>query len=646
MEKKTIAPFGSWRSPIRASMVAAGAKRLDQIVCAGGEVYWTESRPLQAGRIAIVRRQDDEAIVDVLPEEYSARTRIHEYGGSAYCVHASTLFFSNDSDQRLYRLDPDNDPQPITPDPIVARGLRYGDGRVTPDGRFIVCVRETHHDDGHVINELVAVASDGSDVKVIDSGRDFYSFPRINANGSCLAWTCWDHPQMPWDGTELWVADWSDHGSISNARRVAGGSAESIFQPEWGRDNALYFVSDRSGWWNLYCERDGSIAALAPMQAEFGVPQWLLGASRYALLPDGRVACLYQHDGVDHLGLIPAHGGALKRIDLPYTSMDAICADDASRVWFVGASWTESDAVRVWSALDGSLETVSARVGTRFDPAYISRPRAIEFPVEGGLTAHAFYYPPAHPGFDGPLHQRPPLLVVCHGGPTSAAKSKFDLAMQFWTSRGFAIVDVNYGGSSGFGRAYRERLRGQWGVVDVADCIAAATQLADEGVVDGERLIIRGGSAGGYTTLCALSFTNVFAAGASHYGISDLETFVLNTHKFEAHYVDSLIGPFLEAQVLYQARSPIHYTQRVTCPMILFQGLEDKVVPPAQAETMVRALQPRGVPHAYVTFANEAHGFRVGTNIERALEAELYFYSRIFDFKLAEKIEPVKIENF
>ncbi|NLE44801.1 MAG: S9 family peptidase [Chloroflexi bacterium] len=642
---KQIAPYGSWASPINAAMLADAGISLQSLRCSESYVYWIEGRPREGGRYVVVKRSLDGQTKDVTPEGFNARTLVHEYGGGAAIFDGETVIFSNLSDQRLYRYDGQATPQPITPEPSLARGVRYADGCLTPDGRFIVSVRETHHGDDRVINDLVAISLDGSEApRVITSGYDFYSNPRISPDGRKLAWLCWNDPLMPWDGTELWVATLNTDASIDAARRVAGGSAESIFQPEWSPSGVLHFVSDRTNWWNLYREVDGRIEALAPMDAEFGQAQWSFGYSRYTFLSDGRIACIYSENGIDHLGTIAVEGGEVTPIPCEFTSLLWL-STDGQLLWLIGASPTCSAAVFSLDPVSGAVEIVRSAYAVEIDPESISVPRAIEFPTEHGLSAHAFFYPPRNADYYGPDDELPPLLVISHGGPTGSTASRLSMGVQFWTSRGFAVVDVNYGGSTGYGRAYRERLRGQWGIVDVMDCINAAQYLVDQNEVDGNRIGIRGGSAGGYTTLRALTWQNFFNAGASFFGLAELETFVHDTHKFEARYLDSLIGPYPEAQHVYRERSPVNFADHINCPVILLQGLEDKIVPPSQAETMVRALQAQRLPHAYVAFEGEQHGFREARNIIRAAEAELYFYSRVFGFDLADDIEPVDIAN-
>jgi dipeptidyl aminopeptidase/acylaminoacyl peptidase len=641
------APFGGWRSPITAALIAAGGVSLGFADIVGDDVYWLEGKPLEAGRVVLVRHAADNTRQDLTPKPLSARTRVHEYGGGACLVDGSSVFFSNFADQRLYRQDIGGDPRPITPEPTTPAGLRYADAQRTPDGRLLVSVREVHESEGpEATNELVALAADGSsEARVIASGHDFYSSPRISRDGRRLAWMVWDHPRMPWDGSEVWVGDLAADGSISNPRAVAGGVEESIFQPEWSPSGELHFVSDRTGWWNLYRLRGETIEPLCPMEAEFGTPQWVFGMSTYAFLADGRIACIVSQNGMDYLAYLTP-GQPIQSADLPYTAYARRLRSSGNTLVFIAASPTESLSVVRLDAATGAREILGRSLQHEPDSRYVSRPRSIAFPTDDGkATAYALYYPPTNADFAGPSGELPPLIVESHGGPTSMTQAQLTLETQFWTSRGFGVVDVNYGGSSGFGRAYRARLNGRWGIVDTQDCISAARYLANQGEVDGRRLCIRGGSAGGYTTLCALVFHDDFAAGASYYGVADCEALATDTHKFESRYLDGLIGPYPEAKDVYRARSPIHFADRLSCPVILFQGLEDRVVPPSQAERMVEALRAKHLPFAYLAFEGEQHGFRKAETIQRTLEAELYFYARVFGFPLAEPVEPVEIEN-
>lgn len=641
---KTVAPYGAWRSPIAAEMLAAAAVGLSALLVADRAVYWIEGRPLEKGRSVLVRRTPDGQIGDVTPADFNARTMVHEYGGGAYVVHNGMVIFSDFADQRLYRQTPGEAPVPITPEPPKPRSIRYADGRVTGDGRFLICGRERHEEMG-VVNELAAIALDGSGAsRTIASGSDFYSNPRISPDGKALAWLSWQNPQMPWDGTELWVADLDDETVLYNPRRIAGGPTESLFQPEWSPDGTLYVISDRTNWWNLYRVVDHQLEAVAPMEAEFGEPQWVFGQSRYTFLPDGRIACLYSQNGLDYLGLIRPGSSVVEPVPCDYTKLSWL-RSDGERLWLIGGSPTNGSTVFALDPENGEIEVVKRGLHTDVDPSYFAAPQPIEFPTEEGKTAHALYYPPKNSLFEAPADERPPLLVICHGGPTGATSAQLSLGIQYWTSRGFAVVDVNYGGSTGYGREYRQRLNGNWGIVDVMDCINAARYLIDQGLADAKRVVIRGGSAGGYTTLRALTWQDFFAAGANYFGVAELETFVDDTHKFEARYLDTLVGPYPERKDLYYERSPANFVDQLNVPVIVLQGLEDKIVPPSQSEIIVEALKKKGLPYAYLAFEGEQHGFRKAETIIRAAEAELYFYGRIFGFAPADEIEAVEIEN-
>lgn len=620
---RVIAPYGTWPSAISSSLLTSASISLSQICVDDGRIYWAEGRPLESGRTVIVRDGED-----VTAPDFNARTRVHEYGGGAYAVHSGRVFFCNFTDQRLYRQDAGSSPQPITPEPPDAGSLRYADICITPDGSTLVCIRERHQPGREAINELVALPADGSgEPWVLAGGRDFYASPRISPDGRRLLWLIWDHPNMPWDGTELWVADLSDRARrLSRAQKIAGGATESVFQPEWDAAGAVYYVSDRTGWWNLYSEH----GALAPMEAEFGVPQWNFGLSRYGFLAGDRIACVYSQRGLDHLAVIDARTGTFETLRLPYTSYGSLRTDADSKVYFIAGSATIPSQVVAMDVRDGSTVVVKSSMSIALDPDDLSTPEPLEYPTTGGRTAHALYYAPKNKNYAGPPGDKPPLLVMSHGGPTSAASSNLKLSLQYWTNRGFAVADVDYGGSTGYGREYRERLNGQWGIVDVEDCIHVVHHLANRGDINPRMAAIRGGSAGGYTTLCALVFHDVFAAGASYFGVGDLAALVRDTHKFESRYLDKLVGPYPAAAELYHERSPIHFADRISCPVILFQGLEDKVVPPNQAETFIAALSSKGLPYEYVTFPNEGHGFRRAETIQRAAEAELQFYGKVF----------------
>jgi len=641
MARPIVASYGSWKSPITADIVAGGEVALEQLRIDGDDIYWIERRAQEGGRKVIVRRSSDGRVTDVTPVGFNARTRVHEYGGGDYAVSNGTVVFSNFADQRLYVQEIGSEPKPLTPE----APLRFADGQIDRRRSFFDCVREDHSGPGEAVNSIVCVDLNGGDAgSIIVSGNDFYSSPRLSSDGARLAWLTWNHANMPWDGTELWVGKLSEDGVVTEKEKIAGGVNESIFQPEWSPDGVLFFVSDRTEWWNLYWWKENNVAPLYPMEAEFGQPQWVFGGSLYGFASETQIVCSYSKNGNDYLATLDTATKTLRDIELPYSAISQLRVT-GNHVSFIGASSTETSAVVALNLSTKKFEVSRRSREMTVGSGYLSEARAIEFPTEQGLTAHGYFYPATNCDYAGPADEKPPLLVMSHGGPTSSSSASLKYSIQYWTSRGIAVLDVDYGGSSGYGRAYRERLNGQWGIVDVDDCVNGARYLAERGEVDGNRLAIRGGSAGGYTTLCALTFRNTFKAGASHYGISDLEALAKDTHKFESRYLDRLIGPYPARRDLYVERSPIHFTDRLNCPMIIFQGLEDKVVPPNQAEKMVEAARAKKLPVAYLTFEGEQHGFRKAENIKRVLEAELYFYSKVFGFELAEPVELVKIEN-
>ena len=638
-----VSPFGSWRSPITADAIVAGVIGLGQIQLDGDDVYWVEQRPAEAGRNVVVRRRADGTIEDVTPPEYNARTRVHEYGGGAYLARRGIVWFANFSDQRLYRQDLGRPPVAITP----AKDIRHADMVLDERRNRLIAVRENHTTGSTwAVNSIVSLdpAGKGGDRTLVE-GNDFYSTPRLSPSGSHLSWLTWNHPNMPWDGTELWVAELTDDGGLRAPRKVAGGDQESIFQPTWSPDGVLYFVSDRPNWWNLYRWRGQDIEPVVQVPAELGTTSWLFGMSTYAVESERRIVCQVRSNGLARLATVDPQGGRLRNLDTPYTALAPYIQARSGKAFTIAGSPTEMPAVIAVGLDKGGVDVIRRSGNAPVAATYLSTPEAIEFPTEGGLTAHAFFYPPKNPDYQAPAGEVPPLIVYVHGGPTGSVSNALDLGDQFWTSRGFGYLVVNYGGSSGYGREYRQRLNGKWGVVDVEDSVNGAKYLVDRGLVDGNRVTITGGSAGGYTVLRALTSTHFFKAGASHFGISDLEVFHTDTHKFESMYDQGLIGRWPEERHIYRERSAIHYLDRITAPVILFQGLEDKVVPPNQAELIVSALRKKGLPVAYIAFEGEQHGFRIAKNIKRSLEGELYFYSQVFGFKLADPVEPVPIEN-
>lgn len=640
-----IAPYGSWKSPLTSERIVSESIKLGQISLCGDEVYWIESRPTEGGRSAIVRLDSTGSREILTPSPINVRTRVHEYGGAPYLIANDVVYFSNFSDQRLYQQTQGQSPEPMTPE----GSLFFADGIYDQSHNRLIYIQEDQTNPDHeAINTIVSIPLD-QDKKlhpgsVLVSGNDFYASPRLNPNGTQLAWLTWNHPNMPWDGTELWIAEIQQDGTLTHARCIAGGLEESIFQPEWSPDGILHFVSDQTGWWNLYRWQNEQAQPLCLMDAEFGLPQWSFGQRLYAFDTSSSIVCAYTQKGMWYLARLDTTNGHLETFDLPYTDVGNILVQGTT------ALLTASSPALPHSIIQFDLKTHEVKIlrqalDFEMDQKYVSIPTAIEYPSEDGHTAHAFYYSPHNSDFQAPEGEQPPLMVKSHGGPTGAASTACNLMIQYWTSRGFAVLDVNYGGSTGYGRAYRQRLNNQWGIVDVDDCVSAVQYVIEQGKADPKRVTITGGSAGGYTTLCALSFRDCFTGGSSYYGVSDLEALVRDTHKFESRYLDRLIGPFPAQKNLYDQRSPIYFTDKLSCPLILFQGLEDKVVPPNQAEKMFDAVKAKGIPVAYVAFEGEQHGFRKPGNVKRVLDNELYFYSKVFGFEPAGGEEPVHIEN-
>ena len=635
-----IAPYGSWASPISSKVLAAGSTLPIELAIDGDALYWLELQPERGGRYALYRYREGGTPEEVVPQRYNVRTRVHEYGGGSYAASGQTLYFSNFSDQLVYRIEPDEEPAPIT-----TPGLRYADYVIDEARGCLVGVCEDHT--GRKVlpeNSIASIATDGSSCSVLVSGNDFYSSPRIDPSGRKIAWVTWNFPNMPWDGTELWTGDLTREGTVVNGGIVAGGDAESVIQPEWSPGGALYFLSDRSGFWNIYRWASGRVDRVSFLDYDIGRPQFSFRVSTYAVESEERIVCAFAKQGSNRLATIGTSRKRLSPVAVPFTHINYVRASKGY-AYFQAGSPTEPPCIVRTRLSDGRTSVVCRPKVRRVALGYISEPRHVGFRTTGGKTAYGFYYQPRNKDYRAPRGERPPLIVVSHGGPTAAAQTYLNLAIQAWTSRGFAVLDANYGGSSGYGREYRERLTGKWGVVDVDDCVNGAESLAKRGLVDGRRLIIRGGSAGGYTTLCALTFRKAFGAGASYFGLSDLESMRKETHKFESRYLDKLVAPYPEGRRVYLERSAINFSDQISAPVIFFQGLEDKVVPPNQAERLVKSLRGRGVPVAYIAFKGEQHGFRRAETIMRAFEAELYFYSKVFGFGLAGKIKPVEIWN-
>ena len=641
MNPRRVQPYGTWSSPITAAKIASEAIGLSEVQLHDDDIYWLEMRPTEGGRYVVVRYRPDGTIEDCLPEGFNARTRVHEYGGGSYLVADGILYFVNFADQRLYRVRPGETPQPITP----PQRLQFADPAWDARRRRIICIREDHITGGEPHNTIISLDADrGGAGEVLVSGRDFYAAPRLSADGAWLAWMEWSHPHMPWDAAELRVAHVQDDGELGEAAHVAGGNGESAIQPQWSPDGVLHFVSDRTDWWNLYRFKDGRVEALTDLQAEFATPPWVFAMQNYAFVSPSRILCSFTREGTWSLASLEIETRRLTPLHLPFTDISSIQCNGDQAAFLAGCPTGPLSVIRMDPA-SGRHDVLRRSMTLPIDPEYLSSPEPIAFPTAGEGMAHALFYPPRNPLCVAPEAERPPLVVMIHGGPTSATTTALRLNIQFYTSRGIAVLDVNYGGSTGYGRAYRERLYGRWGVVDVDDCCAGAAHLAAQDQVDGSRLAIRGGSAGGYTTLACLAFRKVFAAGASHYGVSDLELLARDTHKFESHYLDILVGPYPGRRDLYLARSPLHHLEELNRPVIFFQGLDDKVVPPDQAVLMYEALRKRGIPTAYVPFQGEQHGFRKAENICRALEGELFFFARIFGFTPADPIPAVPIQN-
>jgi dipeptidyl aminopeptidase/acylaminoacyl peptidase len=652
---KTIAPYGSWKSPITSELIVAQSISLSDVRVADGKIYWLEGRPQEQGRYVVVRAGEPPR--ELTPAPFNVRTRVHEYGGAAWMVDDGTLYFSHFADGRLFRQTEGGTPQPITAAPARPNDWRFADGVIDRRRARWIGVREDHTGQAHdpekwkpvfgkdhaqekkleAVNTIVAVDLAGApgSGRVLAGGHDFFSSPRLSPDGSRLLWLAWDHPNMPWNGTTLYLAALGPDGMPTGAPEViAGGAADSIFQPEWSPDGSeIVFVSDRSGWWNLHryhvARRD--TRAFVPMAAEFGQPQWNFGMSTYAFAGPDRIVCAYSEGGLGRLAVVDLKTEALRPLSVPFTEIGAVRAE-GDRVAFLGGAPTLPGCVVVLDLGTGThaIEKKTTDILDRTDlriAEYLTTVRPVEFPTRDGTTAFGLFYPPFNPDIAAPTGEKPPVVVKVHGGPTAAASSTLSLRNQFWTSRGIAVLDVNYGGSTGFGREYRERLDGNWGVVDVEDCINGVMFLAQQGLVDGKRAVITGGSAGGYTALAALAFHDFFAGGASHYGVSDIAALARDTHKFESRYLDWLIGPYPEQAALYRERSPLFHADRLSKPVIFFQGDEDAIVPPNQTEAMVDALRRKGNAVGYFLFAGEQHGFRKAGNIQRSLDAELYFYA-------------------
>jgi dipeptidyl aminopeptidase/acylaminoacyl peptidase len=637
-----VLPYGSWPSPITAADVARSGHAVGGGSFVGDDVWWAEQRPSEAGRSAIRRHGDDAEPVDVLPAPWNARTRVHEYGGGSWtATDDGVVVFAEFTDQRLYRIDNGSDtPIPITPEPPRAASIRYGELAITPHGDALSCLRESHDAEGAVSRDIALVPLDGSAVEdpsriqSVVAGSNFLAAPRLSPDGSRLAWLAWNHPQMPWDGTELRVGELDADGTVPSYRTLIGSTTESMFQPEWVDADTLQVSSDRTGRWNLYrigIAEGAEPMALAPLDADIGAPLWQLGMRCYALLPDGRTLAVRTH-GVDRLTILDVAAGRYDDVDLPGLDLIRLSGVKDGHALLLCGGPMLATGLRRLDLSTGRLTDVRLGVDSLPDEGYLSAAEPMTFTGPDGLDVHAVVYPPHNVDVQGPDGELPPYVAFVHGGPTSHVSPTLNVEKAYFTSRGIGIIDVNYGGSSGYGREYRERLRGQWGVVDVADTITAVRGLADAGLADSERLGIRGGSAGGWTVLAALTGSDAFCCGVSYYGVAELLDFAATTHDFESRYLDGLIGPLPEAKELYESRAPVNHVDDLSCPVLLLQGLDDPVVPPAQAELFRDAMVRNGIPHAYRAYAGESHGFRRSETLVDSLEAEVSFYGQVMSF--------------
>jgi len=640
---KSVSPYGTWESSITAKSVASG-NHVFELKLHDGDVYFVEVRPLEENaRYSIMKvRSSGGSSVEITPAPFHARTTVHEYGGGGFLLAGETIIFSNFTDQRLYKKQVDSNEIPI---PVTSAGTdsRYADGIFDETRKRIISVREHHPVTGKrdAVNSIVGISleNNGAKEEVLLSGNDFYAFPRLSPDQTKLAWITWNFPNMPFDGSELWVGEFDSGGRLQHKTKIAGGLDESVTQPNWSPSGNLYFISDRSGWWNLYRQWEGNVEALCPKSADFCHPDWNLGFSTYAIESEKRIICTFAEDGEWKLASLDTDFLHLEPIESPFTDIQYVQASQGYAVFLAGSP-RESQCIFRYDFSSGGFQKIYESPGESDDEDLTSLPTMITFPTSNNVKAHAFYYEPHNPKFVSIQDELPPLVVMAHGGPTHASSNALRGSIQFFTSRGFAVLDVNYGGSSAFGREYRRRLNGQWGIVDVEDCVNGAMSLARESKVDGNRAVVRGGSAGGWTTLCALTFSKLFKAGACSFGISDLERWELDCHKFESQYLHSLIGSYPQERELFLDRSPTSHVENVSAPLLVLQGLKDKVVPPSQSELIVQGLRRKNRTVEYVEFEGEQHGFRQAKHAEEALEKELSFFMSVLGIRSISQESP------
>jgi dipeptidyl aminopeptidase/acylaminoacyl peptidase len=639
--RRQVAPCGAWESSFPIEWLTAGRVSLGEARWDGESITWLEGRPEEDGRSTLVRWTREGGARDISPPGMNVRDRVHEYGGRPYVTRGDLVIVSDFTTGRLHRVAADRTSEPITPE----GPFRYADLTLDAAHDRLLAVREDHSvAPAEAQNTIVAIALDGTgDVQLLAGGRDFYAAPRPSPDGSRLAFVAWDHPNMPWDGTELLVADVAPDGSLGSPARVGGSASDWIAQPRWSPEGILHFLAEPTGWLNLYRLVDGVAEPIAPMAAEVGYPDWQFGFSHYDFTDDGRIVAVGRSGGRDRLYVVGPEPGMVDALDRPWTDLGSL-AVSGRQTCFIGAAPDAFLSVILLDLDSGEHEILRRSTPVEVDRADISVAETIEFPTTGGRTAFGLYYRPVNQSYEGPPGEKPPLIVTSHGGPTAAAFNGLGISQQLFTSRGFAVVDVDYGGSNGYGRDFRKRLEGQWGIVDVDDCVSAAAYLVARGEVDPDRLIIRGGSASGYTTLAALAFRDQFKAGTTYFGIGNLEAFQVETHKFESRYSDRLVGPWPESRALFRERSPIFSADRISVPVLVLQGLDDKVVPPSEAERIVDALWERHIPHAYIAYEGEDHGFRKSKNIIGSFQAELSFYGQVFGFEPADRFEPIEVK--